>query len=153
MSWFVCYFLSCLNNQCFTHLTNWWYNCTDLGVSSSHGLIFKKSFLPVSQGRPFLPLVLQLCPRKFVAAKMFPNLLPNPRRHHHVHLLGAEPRADVWTPANRPVTFLLPDCLLAPLPSLQFLVQPRFSIVPAWRQRFSILWCLATDTNSLLLCV
>ena len=120
------------------------YNCAYLGVSSSHGLIFKETFLPVGQGCPLLPLILQLCPGKLVAPEMFPNLLPHPRRHHHVHLLRAQPGADVRTPANRPVTFLLPDCLLAPLPSLQFLIESRFSIVATWRQRFSILWWSAS---------
>lgn len=123
----------------------------NLGVSSSHGLVFKEPFLPVSQSRSFLTLVLQLRPGKFVAPEMFAHLLSHPRRHHHVHLLGAEPGTDVGTPANRPVTLLLPDCLLAPLPSLQFLVESRFSIVASWRQRLSILLYQFIDVVWLLI--
>ena len=124
-------------------MTNKWLAIKlNLGVGSSHGLIFEETFLPVGQGSPLLSLVLQLCSRELVAAKMFPHLLPHPRCHHHVHLLRAEPGADVRTPPHRSVSLFLPDCRLAPLPSLQFLIESRFPIVASGSQRFSILWSL-----------
>ena len=47
------------------------------------------------------------------------DLLPDPGGHHHVHLPHAEPRPDVGAPPHRPEPFLLSDCVVTPLSSLQ----------------------------------
>ena len=90
-----------------------------LGVSPRHRLVLKQSFLPVSESRALLSLVLQLSAAQFVAAEVFPHLLPHPPRHHHVHLLHVQPRPDVAAGSHRAVSFLLANGCVAPLSRLQ----------------------------------
>ena len=48
-----------------------------LGVRAGHGLVLEEPLLPMRQGRPLLPLVLQLRPRQGIATVMPPNLQSN----------------------------------------------------------------------------